>query len=305
MRSAWRVRIHAVLCYVFEATKHLPHPTHFSISAFHYRLVQQLPSSAEKASRHSYRSKQITIKTSISAVTMVFEAIEPKRKIERDRKIWEPIKARAAIARARTWRVEVAKRAKASSTPRDEKAGAAAEQTNAKSPFLSLPQELRDIIYEHVILERKLDPPGVWPDVKDDTDHPKLAAACRQLRREVLPLYYNLSRFYFKPSETPSQFFTENLYRMGEIHLGACKHGNFRLTSAHSLSTCQINIHPYPGWSPAWADDLLGDASCTLNGSNLILCREYLRECVKSAPEGPVLTVDILYGIFEVMEKRD
>lgn len=51
--------------------------------------------------------------------------------------------------------------------------------------FLSLPRELRDLIYEHTFMEPD-------PIVVHATEHPSSALlhVCKQLRHEALPIYY-------------------------------------------------------------------------------------------------------------------
>ena len=74
--------------------------------------------------------------------------------------------------------------------------------TNLKVCFLSLPAELRNHIYELVVVKDEYEPIEIRDKAEphdesgeDERLQPSLSHACRQLRDEVLPIYYGRNRF--------------------------------------------------------------------------------------------------------------
>lgn len=75
------------------------------------------------------------------------------------------------------------------------------ETTHQESRLMKLPAELRNLIYELVVVEAKtidiVDPDHVQggPGVSERAKQPGIAQVCRQLRREVLPIFYSQNTF--------------------------------------------------------------------------------------------------------------
>ncbi|KAK3114779.1 hypothetical protein LTR53_006556 [Teratosphaeriaceae sp. CCFEE 6253] len=79
---------------------------------------------------------------------------------------------------------------------------------SAQFRFLDLPRELRHEIYEFVVVEHKI---FIRPDSVTGREQPDLAMVCRQVREEVLPVFYGKNTFAIDLTPSPRTAGTDGL----------------------------------------------------------------------------------------------
>jgi len=92
---------------------------------------------------------------------------------------------------------EVARLAKKSGT--DEKQSGEAAEAGEPFKLMKLPQELRAEIWKLVVVETKF---FVWPALPSGREQPDLAMVNRQIRAEVLPVFYRFNIFAIEVAPT-------------------------------------------------------------------------------------------------------
>lgn len=74
------------------------------------------------------------------------------------------------------------------------------EKAASRCRLLELPAELRNHIYEFVVLQESRVSIFTWLPAHEEDAQPALSLTCRQIRNECLPVYYDVNTFRFIPS---------------------------------------------------------------------------------------------------------
>ncbi|KAK4618115.1 hypothetical protein CLAFUW4_12170 [Fulvia fulva] len=76
-----------------------------------------------------------------------------------------------------------------------------------KATLFTIPQELRDLIYEYTFADDHVNIPETFSRSDSKPKHAALLATCKQIHREASPYYFKLTTFYIDQSKASTAWY--------------------------------------------------------------------------------------------------
>lgn len=145
-------------------------------------------------------------------------------------------------AKLRAWQQSTAGQKKNTEFPgTDAEINVAFKKKMKAFAFLDLPEELRLMVYSLVVIDDEF---FIWPDSPTGAEQPDISMVCRQLRKEVLPVFYGGNTFAIdigpqKTYATPNKKAKQKLSPIGALEKWAKvigKTGSFSMIKSWAFS---------------------------------------------------------------------